>query len=145
MLALGRLWLEEALTNLWILHGLISVTSYLCNIYAHRPLCTQPLRNFYTSWSSSSLLAQLIFLHYFGRNTCNICGYLSLDKYKHLRHCSSNKECILDSFRVGAWGVECYQLSCLHDASVEKKEDKQLDVGYRAYYRDVHVWLPDVR
>ena len=32
-----------------------------------------------------------------------------------------------------------------YNASVEKKEDKQLDVGYRTYYRDVHVWLPDVR
>jgi len=32
-----------------------------------------------------------------------------------------------------------------YNASVEKKEDKQLDVWCRAYYRDVHVWLPDVR
>ena len=31
-----------------------------------------------------------------------------------------------------------------YNASVEKKEDK-LDEEYRAYYRDVHVWLPDVR
>ncbi len=37
------------------------------------------------------------------------------------------------------WFIEKY------NASIEKREDKQLGVGYRAYYRDVHVWLPDVR
>lgn len=31
-----------------------------------------------------------------------------------------------------------------YNASVEKKEDK-LSEEYKAYYRDVHVWLPDVR